>query len=399
MTSSFDARQDAGSDLEHGAQPTAAGESTPAGDVDAAFRRFQRTGDAGALGIVFDGTAAELLRVASHLTSDLHAAEDLVQTTFLVAMQERHAWPQRVRVVAWLLAILANRARRHRREEARAPNPQRLPHHLEPGPEAAATAGELTHAVSDAIATMPEPLRPVLVLHLRHRLTAAEIALALGRPAGTVRTQIVRGLDRLRRALPAGLALGAASGAAPPVGLAAVRAVVLREAAALAAAVSTATPGLTLTGLLTMKNLLAGAAALTAAVVFAWLAWPAARTAGENSARYDDAPASVQPGPVAAEVEAVPAPAAAVESEGTRRALAPAPVADGRRAGVRGRCVDEEGHPLAGAAVELCAWPWAGSVMASKEGPPNRSRLVRAMPTEPSPSRSTAVTCSATSPS
>jgi DNA-directed RNA polymerase specialized sigma24 family protein len=32
--------------------------------------------------LVFDGTAAELLRVASHLTHDLHTAEDLVQATF-----------------------------------------------------------------------------------------------------------------------------------------------------------------------------------------------------------------------------------------------------------------------------------------------------------------------------
>ena len=44
----------------------------------AAFLRFQKSGDAQALAQVFDHTAAEMVRVASHLTRDLHTAAILL---------------------------------------------------------------------------------------------------------------------------------------------------------------------------------------------------------------------------------------------------------------------------------------------------------------------------------
>ena len=44
---------------------------------DVAFLRYQQTGDARELGKVVDDTAAELLKEARHLVSDLNAAEDL----------------------------------------------------------------------------------------------------------------------------------------------------------------------------------------------------------------------------------------------------------------------------------------------------------------------------------
>lgn len=44
------------------------------------FLRFRKHGRPEDLAAVFDGTAAELLRVASHLGRDLHEAEDLVVT-------------------------------------------------------------------------------------------------------------------------------------------------------------------------------------------------------------------------------------------------------------------------------------------------------------------------------
>ena len=66
---------------------------TPESVVDLAFASFVRTGDPGDLARVFDETAPELLRLASHLVSDLGLAEDLVQSTFLVAPQPQRALP------------------------------------------------------------------------------------------------------------------------------------------------------------------------------------------------------------------------------------------------------------------------------------------------------------------
>ena len=50
---------------------------------DRLFERFRQTGDARALAGVFDLTAPELLRVATHLVGDRATAEDLVQSTFV----------------------------------------------------------------------------------------------------------------------------------------------------------------------------------------------------------------------------------------------------------------------------------------------------------------------------
>src|SRR5687768_2302846 len=59
---------------------------------DRLFRRYQQTGEPRLLGAVFDRTAGELLRVATHLTRDRHRAEDLVQTTFLTAIEKAHQY-------------------------------------------------------------------------------------------------------------------------------------------------------------------------------------------------------------------------------------------------------------------------------------------------------------------
>jgi len=73
------------------------------------------------------------------------------------------------------------------------------------GPAAEAAAAELDERLHAALARLATPYREPLYLSLLHGLGAAEIATALGRPAGTVRTQLVRGLELLRAGLPATL--------------------------------------------------------------------------------------------------------------------------------------------------------------------------------------------------
>ena len=64
--------------------------------VDQAFASFVRTGHPGDLAKVFDDTAPELLRVASHLVGDLSLAGDLVQSTFLAAIESCHEAVSRI---------------------------------------------------------------------------------------------------------------------------------------------------------------------------------------------------------------------------------------------------------------------------------------------------------------
>ena len=196
------------------------------------FARFQRSGSPRALGQIYDRVGDELSGVAQHLASDPAAAEDLVQATFLTAIVRAESFEPGRRLVPWLMGILAHQARSQRRSQRRAPDALRLERRRIVGPEVAAQERELDEALERALASMAEHLRPVLVLRLRHGLSAAEIADALQRPRGTVRSQLARGLESLRVALPRGLTGAALLGVALPRGMAAVRATIVDQARA-----------------------------------------------------------------------------------------------------------------------------------------------------------------------
>lgn len=235
------------------------------------FERFRARGDAAALGELFDRVAPALLRIALHLAPDPAAAEDLVQGTFLLAIEARSDWDATRPVLPWLCGILHNRARTARRQVTREPDPRRLPTRATDDPVRAAESAEFDAAVDAAIATLPEIYQPVLRLHLAYAHAPAEIAHALSRPAGTVRSQLARGLELLRNALPASLVGGLASCVGGGRGLAAVKQTVL----AASTGVTPASAGLAaLVGgtLMLKKSMLAVAVAAAAAIT--WFGWP-----------------------------------------------------------------------------------------------------------------------------
>ena len=144
--------------------------------LDRAFSRFRSTGDAAALAKVFDGAAPELLRLANHLVHDLGLAEDLVQATFLAAIESSREYDPTKPVMPWLVGILTNRVRLQRRDRVRKPDPKRLQSNCSQEPSQNAEVTELNKAVTDAIAGMPEPYRPLLMMHLRHGFSACRIS-------------------------------------------------------------------------------------------------------------------------------------------------------------------------------------------------------------------------------
>ncbi|MGE3352626.1 MAG: sigma-70 family RNA polymerase sigma factor [Planctomycetota bacterium] len=248
-----------------GAAPTAA--------ADRAFARWRRTGDAGALAAVYDATAPELLRLALHLVRHPAHAEDVLQATFVAAIERAESFDAARPLLPWLVGILHRKARELHRREGRAVDAARVPQRRADDPLDLAAAAEFTAQVDAAIERLPEPYRPVLRLGLRHHLTPADIAHALERSPGTVRSQLARGLELLRQALPAGVAL---AGLLLPIrGLPAVRTAVLSRAAELAAAgAATAAGALGATtligGVLTMKKAMLVAMLLVLCGSLAW---------------------------------------------------------------------------------------------------------------------------------
>ncbi|MCU0866882.1 MAG: sigma-70 family RNA polymerase sigma factor [Planctomycetes bacterium] len=234
--------------------------------ADRLFDRFRRTGDPQFLARVFDRTAPELGRVASYLCRNRADAEDAVQTTFLAAFEHRQEWDGGRPLLPWLLGLLAHRVQQQRRGMQRRPDPARLPERApEASPPAVAAEREFAAEFERALARVPEPFAAVLRHHLVDGEAPFEIAARLGLPAATVRTRLHRGLEQLRRRLPAGAgALLAVPLLLPAEALAAVRLRVLAEVPGGAAVSATSA---STTGLLAI----AGAAVLmTVGIAFWW---------------------------------------------------------------------------------------------------------------------------------
>jgi RNA polymerase sigma factor (sigma-70 family) len=350
---------------------------------DDAFRRFRATGAPEELARVFDGTALGLTLLAGHLARDAAEAEDLVQQTFLVALRDADRWDGARPVGAWLAGILRHRAldlartRRARapeeltaaRDDALAMAPSRAP-----GPLEEAASRETFEHVTEALEQLDGPSRQVLALRLVHGLEPRAIAHALGRPPGTVRMQLLRGLERLRELVPAGAALGALL-ATDTRGLAAQRASILAEASARGGAAGAAQVG-TPSGVLASAATVLSPTSIGALLVQKWILTAAAVLVvalalrsylGPNQHDAGTPPLVTTETPLATGEAADPLALAATDTQGATAARAalvvdeapPAtpvtsePAAANVLAGLEatGRVIDLDGRPVAGAAV------------------------------------------------
>ena len=158
-------------------------------------------------------TLYEAHRAAVHAyftgrTGDRWAAADLMQEVFMRVWQrlpelvDRSADGQR----AWIFTVARNLAiDTHRRERTRAGAEAARGSEPAPAPPPASApviAAERVAVVGEAIRNLPEEQRVALTVAAAGELTSAQIATALGVPAGTVRYR----LSLARRTLGAALA-------------------------------------------------------------------------------------------------------------------------------------------------------------------------------------------------
>jgi RNA polymerase sigma factor (sigma-70 family) len=335
------------------------------------FERYRRRGDVAALGDVFDAVAPELARAASHLVHESSEVDDLIQATFLTAIEKAHSWDGTRRLVPWLMGVLVRHAHSQRRERARTPDPGRLAVSDVSGeePSQEAERAEASAALAAALNSLPLHYREVLEPLVLEGAPSTDVAVRLGRSPGTVRVQQSRGFELLRRALPRGLAGGLVLGlpAGPEqrvVGhcLEAVRAEVLARATALTAPTAPV-PSLLATMTLAQK-LVTGVVGLAALAAF--LVWsqrseedlpPETRVALVPSEPPQPTTLAVPQRPDARPLDV--APSAALTAREVAATYDPAPVDMGdplaSLASASGRVLEQSGAPVAGIAVELHA--------------------------------------------
>jgi RNA polymerase sigma-70 factor (ECF subfamily) len=146
------------------------------------------------------------------LTHSRAEAEDLVQETYVRAIQGAATLRPESNVKSWMFTILRNlwfNQLRHRRTSSKLikldaargmsncavePSPDPQAHYL----------GKLAHnQVRAAIQQLPAEFREIILLREYEDLSYREIALLLGCPAGTVMSRLARARSRLRVLLAA----------------------------------------------------------------------------------------------------------------------------------------------------------------------------------------------------
>jgi RNA polymerase sigma-70 factor (ECF subfamily) len=148
--------------------------------------------------------------IALRLTGGVADAEDAAQDAFVAAFRSLQGFDeQRWRALQprpWLASIVVNvcrnRARAAGRRPRGAPFAEGAPVPEAPGSvDGVVAARETATELATALAKLPAHQRVAVVLHVGGGLSYPEVASAVGRPEGTVKSDVSRGLASLRSSL------------------------------------------------------------------------------------------------------------------------------------------------------------------------------------------------------
>jgi RNA polymerase sigma-70 factor (ECF subfamily) len=156
------------------------------------------------------GAFAELVRrhqsgVRAFLTrmtrGDSHLADDLAQETFLKAWKKLHTFRGSARWSTWLLGIAFNAVR----DETRHNKPNSIEDPNNPDPEqaepSAAPNSNLRIDLEEALKSLNLNERAAVLLCCQNGLSHSEAAEVLNCPLGTLKTNVLRGKEKLKRRL------------------------------------------------------------------------------------------------------------------------------------------------------------------------------------------------------
>src|SRR5262249_9643260 len=136
------------------------------------------------------------------LLNHRHDAEDVAQEVFLRVCRSLKSWDPERPLKPWVMGIAVNRCRTWLAQRARRPEPVDFLQDTVAGPSADDSV-ELLGELRAALAGLGWGSRPLFVLSHEHAQPYEDIAQALSRPVGTIKTWLHRArlevLERLRR--------------------------------------------------------------------------------------------------------------------------------------------------------------------------------------------------------
>jgi RNA polymerase sigma-70 factor (ECF subfamily) len=172
---------------------------------DLALARGLASRDEAAFHQLVDQQTGAVFRTCYRVLGSVDEAEDAVQETFVLAYRALGSYRGDGPPGAWLARIAVReswrRSRSRNREasrtaplddavEATMPDPTDVPRLV--------LAAEERDDVRRAVAELPDPYREVVSLRFLADRSVADIARVTGRPEATIKTQLYRGLARLR---------------------------------------------------------------------------------------------------------------------------------------------------------------------------------------------------------
>ncbi|MCZ6597105.1 MAG: sigma-70 family RNA polymerase sigma factor [Planctomycetota bacterium] len=145
--------------------------------------------------------AGSLRALAKSLVRDDHAADDVLQDTWVTALERPPR--TRERFSGWLASVVRTRALKGLRGERRRAERERAAARPEPV-ESAALAAERRQTLrrlTDAVLALEEPYQTAILLRYFEDLPPRAIAERLRTPTATIKSRLQRGLERLRSRL------------------------------------------------------------------------------------------------------------------------------------------------------------------------------------------------------
>lgn len=159
-------------------------------------------GDAQAIADLVRRFQPEVYGLCVRLLHHCQDAEDVSQEVFLRVFRSLRRWDSARPLRPWIMGITVNRCRTWLAQRARRPELVDYLHDTAASPPADDSA-ELAREIRAAVAELRGDYQSVFVLYHEQGLSYEDIATALGRPVGTVKTWLHRArlevLGRLRR--------------------------------------------------------------------------------------------------------------------------------------------------------------------------------------------------------
>lgn len=156
-------------------------------------------GDPDAVGSLVGRFQSDVFGLCIRLLGHRHDAEDVTQEVFLRVFRSLGRWDPSRALKPWIVGIAVNRCRTWRSRRLRRPEPVDYLQETAAAPPADDSA-ELVREIESAVKTLRPEFREVFVLFHERGWPYEDIAEALGRPIGTIKTWLHRArLDVLQQ--------------------------------------------------------------------------------------------------------------------------------------------------------------------------------------------------------